>query len=253
MRYDMNNAAMKIVILGWCGAFPRGGGACCGVLIRTSEGYVMVDCGSGTLSRFFQYTDVDELQVLLISHLHYDHMGDIGCLQYSINHAMRVGMRETKLPVYAPETPDNMWNAIQYYFQKLTPLSDGMEFDMAGMHITVRKVDHTIECYSFKFEKDGKSFVYFTDTTFQPDAADFIDGADLLLCEATNTVGSRHSVGAGHMSDLEAGRQALEGHAKKLCLFHLPSDVSLEKMRDNAESVYGKKVYMPYDQEAFYL
>ena len=250
----MNNSwTMKATVLGWCGGFPRSGEATCGILVETSEGSVLLDCGSGVLSRYFGASDVDQLGGLLISHLHYDHMADLGCLQYSINHAMRVGMRREKLPVYVPDSPKNMWNAIQYPYTDSIAVTDGMEFELAGMRITAKKVEHTIECYAFRLEKDGKSIVYYTDTVYLPDGKDFINGTDLLFCEATISEGTRHSTGKGHMTDMEAGRSAREGNAKALCLYHLPSDGDLLFMRERAAAEFGKPVLTPDLRHIYYV
>ena len=164
-----------------------------------------MDCGSGSLSKFLSISSVDRLDAVLLSHLHYDHMADLGCLQYSVNHAMRVGLRNSKLPVYMPQTPETMWKMVQYPYSNSIALSDEMRFTVAGINIQTKKVDHTIECYAFRLEREKRSVVYFSDTTCIPDAHEFIRGADLLLCEATITNGSRHSTGLGHMSDFEAG------------------------------------------------
>ncbi|MEA5004569.1 MAG: MBL fold metallo-hydrolase [Christensenella sp.] len=236
---------MKATVLGWCGGFPRGGQATCSVLVETPEGAVLLDCGSGSLSNFFRVSDVDRLHGVLLSHLHYDHIGDLGCLQYSINHALRVGLRKKKLPVHAPKTPVDMWKTIQYPYTESFVLCDGMTIEMAGMKITVKKVNHTIECYAFRLERNGKSIVYFTDTTYLPDAHIFVNGADLFFCEATSTSGSCHSTGKGHMSDVEAGYLAKESGVKNLCLIHLPSDAPLLQIKERAESTFGKPVFMP--------
>ena len=94
-----------------------------------------------------------------------------------------------------------------------------MKIHMAGADITVKKVNHTIECYAFRIEKNGKTIVYYTDTTYDPSHTDFIKGADLLICEATISMGTRHTIGAGHMTDIEAGQTAANGNVKELCLY----------------------------------
>lgn len=155
---NFNNFTFKINILGWWGAFPQPGGATCGVLVTTSEGKFLLDCGGGVLSKYFEHANLtDQFQGVLLSHLHYDHMGDVGCLYYAINYALRVGLRSNKPQVYAPKTPETMWDAVQYPFCDTHILEDGMKIHMAGADITVKKVNHTIECYAFRIEKNGKT------------------------------------------------------------------------------------------------
>lgn len=248
-----NDFGMKVTILGWWGTFPKGGEATSGVMIETNEGKFLLDCGSGVLSKYFLTSNIAELQGVLLTHLHYDHMGDLGSLQYAVNHALRVGLRQQKLKVYAPRTPEKMWEAIQYPFTESIPLTDGVVIEVAGTKVTVQKVNHTIECYSFRVEKDGKTVIYYTDTTYRPDGAAFLKGADLLICGAPVTEGSRHTTGVGHMSDLEAGQSALDGGVGQLCLFHLPSDSDPAVMRQRAASVFGGPVLTPDQQNVFLL
>ena len=58
-------------------------------------------------------------------------------------------------------------------------------------------------------------------------------------------MGTRHTLGDGHMSDIEAGQTAANGHAKRLCLYHLPSDGDIPFMRIRAGSVYDGAIYTP--------
>ncbi|MBF7095802.1 MBL fold metallo-hydrolase [Alkalibacter mobilis] len=236
----------KINILGWWGAFPQPGGATSGVLITTEEGRFLIDIGSGVLSKYVGLGNADDdLKGVLISHLHYDHMGDLGCLGYTVNFSTRTGLRKNKLKVYAPQTPDIMWNAIQYPYYETFALSDGMKISLAGTIITVKKLNHTIECYGFRIEKCGKVLVYHTDSSFEESHKDYMREADLLLCEATVSKNTKHSTGIGHMSDLEAGKIAELSGAKKLCLIHLPSDGNLELMRARAATEFTGSVSTP--------
>ena len=86
---------------------------------------------------------------------------------------------------------------------------------------------------------------------YQKDKADFLKGADLLICGAPVTEGSQHTTGAGHMSDLEAGQSAVDGGVKQLCLFHLPSDGDPAVMRQRAASVFGGPICSGDQQQVF--
>jgi ribonuclease BN (tRNA processing enzyme) len=146
-----------------------------------------------------------------------------------------------------------VWQNIKYPFAETRALRDGMTIEVAGAAVTARKVSHTVECYALRIEKDGRCAVYYTDTVYLPENADFLRGADLLICEATISEGTRHSIGAGHMTDLEAGRTARDGGVKKLCLFHLPSDGNIPFMRNRAASVFGGPVVTPDQERCFVL
>jgi ribonuclease BN (tRNA processing enzyme) len=214
----------------------------------------LLDCGCGALSQFFKYAGVSDLEGVLLSHFHFDHFSDLGSLLYAVNNHIRRGLRKEKLRLYAPASPAPLRAVIKYPACSVTEtLKEDVVFTMAGMDIRVMKLNHPVECYAFRLERQGKILVYFTDTVYLPRSADFIGGADLLICEATVSKGTRHSTGVGHMTDREAGITAREGRAKRLCLYHLPSDGNLEYMRRQAALEFGGEVYTPDLQRVFYL
>ena len=236
----------KINILGYWGAFANPGGATYGILVTTKEGTFLLDCGGGVLSRFFEHANLtDQFQGVILSHLHFDHVGDLGSLYYAINYALRIGKRTKQPHIYGPATPEPMWSVLQYPRCDMHVLNDGISFQIAGANITAKALHHPVECYAFRIEKGGKSFVYYTDTSYDAHHVDFLRDTDLLICEATMTEGSLHTTGLGHISDIEAGHMAADSHAKTLCLFHLPSDADLAVMRARAATVYHGEIYTP--------
>ena len=45
--------------------------------------HCLIDCGSGVLSSLQNYLPLEELDAVVISHYHADHIADIGSLQFS--------------------------------------------------------------------------------------------------------------------------------------------------------------------------
>jgi len=249
----MNNHDIEINILGWWGAFPQPNQATCGVMLRTSDGTLLLDCGSGVLAQYLSFGNSQELQGAILSHLHFDHTGDMGVLSYLINHDLRLGLRSEKLPVFTPLSPQVFYDALISPYFDMQVITEKISFSLGGFDVTVKRGEHSIESYSYRLERDGKAIAYMTDTTYLNEAPDFVRGADLLICEATNSPGGRHSPGAGHMSDVEAGRLAKLGEVKQLCLYHLPSDGDIPLMRERAASAYGKPVFTPDLQRTIIL
>lgn len=241
----MNNKTMEVTILGWWGAFPQPGEATCSVMVRVAEGTLLLDCGSGTLAQYLCFGNAQELNGVLISHLHFDHMGDAGSLNYLLNHDLRLGLRKNKLSVYASATPELIRKSIETPFVTMNTLKDGMRFSINGLDVSAKKVMHTIECYAFRLEKNDKVLAYLTDTIYMPECVDFVKDADLLICEATISENTYHSPGTGHMSDIEAGKIAREANVKNLCLYHLPSDGDISLIRKRASTEFGKEVMTP--------
>ncbi|RDW19690.1 MBL fold metallo-hydrolase [Oceanobacillus chungangensis] len=235
---------MNIDILGYWGGYPTRGGATAGYLITTDEGRILLDCGSGVMSKLSLISKAEELSGVILSHLHYDHMADIGILQYAMNGALRTGRAAEKIKIYSPAEPINMWEQIQSAQSVNIPIEQEKSLEIAGVQIEFHHVNHTIPCYAVKFTYGDKVFVYSADTEYIESLVDFAKDADIFICEATICEGSTHTVGAGHMDAKEAALIAKKANVGKLVLTHLPSDGDFDLMKREAREVFGKEVYL---------
>ena len=244
---------MKIKILGYWGGYPSQGGATAGYLISTDEGNVLLDCGSGVMSKLSLTTKAEELSGVILSHLHYDHTADIGILQYAMTGALRTGKVKDKLEVYAPNEPNVLWQAIHSDQSVTIPINQSSILNIAGIEIEFNAVHHTIICYAVKFTYKGKTIVYSADTAYDESLVSFAKDADLFICEATICEGSIHTAGAGHMDAKEAGRLARKANVETLILTHLPHDGNFPLMKKQASIAFGKEVYLATERNNFAL
>lgn len=237
--------AMDIKILGYWGGYPSAGGATAGYLIHTGEGQILLDCGSGVMSRLVQYTSVDKLDGVILSHLHYDHMADIGILQYAAVSAIRNGRMKKKLTLFAPDEPANILNTLYGDHSDIHRIDSNRKIHLAGAEIEFVSVSHTVPCYAVKVTYQGKVLVYSGDTSYCDALVELARDADIFLCEATICEGSVHTTGAGHMSASQAGMIADQAKVKRLVLVHLPGDGNLEFMRQSASETFSGPVELP--------
>ncbi len=75
---------MRLTVLGgvWP-PYPPAGGACSGYLLENDGDRILIDCGNGVLSRLQKYLAPWELDAIVISHLHNDHISDLFILRYA--------------------------------------------------------------------------------------------------------------------------------------------------------------------------
>ena len=73
---------MKLTVLGCNGPYPAAGGACSGYLLEAENTRVLLDCGTGVLAALPARMAPEELDAVVLSHLHYDHMSDMLPLIY---------------------------------------------------------------------------------------------------------------------------------------------------------------------------
>ena len=99
---------MEITFLGTGVAIPQRGRVQSGVLVRLEEKPLLIDCGSGVLSRFpeaeISHTEVD---TVLLSHLHLDHVADLLCLLKANWLRGKTDMR-----VYGPEGTEDWFSRV---------------------------------------------------------------------------------------------------------------------------------------------
>ncbi|MEX2104885.1 MAG: MBL fold metallo-hydrolase, partial [Bacilli bacterium] len=148
---------MKVTILGCQSPYPGAGGATPGYLLQTDQGSILIDCGSGVFAQLEKHLHFNELDAVIYSHLHHDHMADHLILQYAVFIAMIRGERKQLMMVYAPNQPKEMADRLPYSngFNVRT-IDDRTELDICGVHIAFLRTDHGIPCYAMKITNGGK-------------------------------------------------------------------------------------------------
>ena len=91
---------MRLTVLGKYGPFPAPGGATSGYLIEQGDTRVLFDCGSGVLTRLLAQCPLEQLDAVVLSHLHEDHVADMQVLAYPGTVAR--GQAAAVLPHHAP-------------------------------------------------------------------------------------------------------------------------------------------------------
>jgi len=177
--------------------------------------------GCGSLTKLLTLLRVADIDALVLSHLHADHMGDVLTLRYALDASKKMGQRQQPLSVYLPEQPETESGLISAHGMiDAHIITDGMNADIFGMDVTFALMPHAVPSYAMKFCADGKAFVYSGDTKENDKLAPFTDGADLLLMEAAYLSRDK-TPGAPHVDAVEAGRMALDGQVKRMLVTHI--------------------------------
>lgn len=216
---------MKITVLGNGAAFPRPGGACSGYLVESGDTQIWLDAGNGTFSRLRERVTPHDLDALVLSHDHGDHIADVLLLMYELGYDGAHPSPHTT-PVYAPATvPTKLLGFIGPGSAKLfrqvfdfRPITE--PFRIGDLAFGSFRVVHPTETYGISMTDGGKRAVYTADTAAFPELAEHCRGADLLICEATY-VGDVDTDPGIHMWAREAGELAAAAGVGKLVLTHI--------------------------------
>ncbi len=231
---------MKVTILGNNGPFPSAGGACSSYLIECEGVRVLADAGSGSLSNLMKIMNPSELDAVILSHLHWDHMTDIPVLFYNL-HVRRLGGEQFQnIPLYLPQTPMAMFETIAGFSAfDINVLNGDSRINIRDLEITAAPMTHPVESYATKYSKNGKSIVYSGDTTHNTLLPVFASGSDLLITDS-GFLERQMTESSPHMSALQCARIASDAGVGKLILSHLNPNTSREQYIKEARTVFAK-------------
>ena len=162
---------MRLTILGRSPASPNPGEACAGYLVETEGSRVLVDIGPGVVSNLVGRHHPDELEAIVVSHMHADHMLDLVTLRYVF--PWRARPKDQRLRVVMPPgSADQLLDLAKgvgnaRHFEDVFRLSehDGSStFRFGALDITPVQTQHYIPCWGFRFDADGRRLAYTADT-----------------------------------------------------------------------------------------
>ena len=216
-----------------------GGNSSC-VQIEPGSGHnVVLDLGSGAraLAGHFlgRFGSKPQTYHVFMSHLHWDHImgfplftpaylpGNriiIHSCHANVEYAFR---RQQQAPSF-PVDFEALGADIEFVV-----LQPGTRYDIAGMNVLAHLQQHSGDSYGWRFEREGKSVVYSTDSEHRVEDmvqrqafAEFFREADLVIFDAMYSLADAISVRAdwGHSSNVMGVELCQLAQARRLCLFH---------------------------------
>ena len=223
---------MILKILGNNGPYPAPGGACSGYLLTSDSGdtRILIDCGTGVLNRLMAECPLDDLDAVVLSHLHYDHMSDMLPMQY----ALQLNPRQKPLPVYAPDEHEGVYALLDCPYYDLWPAED---VTIGEMRVTFTPARHPVPTNAICVQCDGQRFVFTGDSNQDALLELFCEGADLLLADC-GFASADYKFTAPHLSAELCGRLAKNTHAKQLLLTHLNPKYDPEMLLSEARQEF---------------
>lgn len=228
---------MELTVLGFYGGYPTKDSGTSSYLIESQGYHLLLDAGSYSLLTLEKHIDPIDLDAVLISHYHHDHIADLGVLQFTrLLKKDEQGNRPHMLPIYCHDEDRQ-----HYEEMTLENASQGIKYnhsdsiDIGPFKVTHMKTLHPVPCYAFRIEeKDtGKVLVYTADSGFLEKFIPFSKGADLLIADSNFYKGmENHTV---HMTAKECGMIANKANVKKLLLSHLPQTGDWNQLLEQAQ------------------
>ncbi|WAA11299.1 MBL fold metallo-hydrolase [Fervidibacillus albus] len=230
---------MKLTVIGFWGGYPNVNEASSGYLMEHDGFRLLIDCGSGVLSKLQKFIKPVDLDACIITHYHPDHTADIGVLQHAfLIHGYMTGEKK-QLPIYGHPFDKQGFSTLTYKgITKGIAIDLNDELRIGPFSVTFLETKHPVLCYALRLEVGGKTFVYTADGAFSPELVDFSKGADVLLAES-NFYAGMDAKKSGHMTSEDAGRLAKLANVGRLILTHLPHFGTQENLVQEASTVYN--------------
>jgi ribonuclease BN (tRNA processing enzyme) len=240
---------VRVRFLGSGDAFGSGGRLQTCILLESGGFHCLVDCGASSLIALKRAAvDPNDIETILVTHLHGDHFGGIPFLILDGQFSRR---SRRLLMVGPPGLADRVTQAMEVFFPgssrarrkfetEFLELVDGTPAAVGPSRVTPYEVIHACGAppYALRVELDGRTVVYSGDTEWTDRLIPAVAGADLFISEAYFYDKSvrfhlDYATLARHRSRLDCKRLIVT-HMGPEMLAHLP-ELSVEAAHDGLE------------------
>lgn len=175
---------MELTVLGKYGPYGKAGtGAASGYLVQNGADLLVMDMGSGTLSRLMAAVDVRKVKHLYISHLHYDHTSDLLPFRYLLED---LGHTVTIFTHFE----DTEWYKILFTHPnfKVVNIDEHTEVTAGSMRLSFLPMHHTVTDYAV-LVKGEKTLCYTGDTLYNDNIPLCFEESDAVLLDCSKPNG----------------------------------------------------------------
>ncbi|GAC1430410.1 MAG: MBL fold metallo-hydrolase [Chloroflexota bacterium] len=249
---------MRLTVLGCSPASTNPGGASSSYLVETATTRLVVDCGSGSFGNLLTHAAPDEVDAVIISHMHGDHILDLLPFRYALAFAATEGgggaPTARRPALYLP--PEGHAKALMVShvqeggddffagFFRLAEYDPQQPLVIGDLTVTFVPVKHIPHTYALRLTEGSRTLAYSADTGLCPTIYDAARGADIFLCECANSAGSDFLY---HLSPAQAGEIAHRAGVHRLVLTHRWYRLGLDTAADEARAHYGGPIDLAFE------
>jgi len=177
--------------------------------------------GNGSLAKLQNICDLSEINIIIISHLHFDHFADLIPYKYAIETMKYFGNNIKKVKLFIPTVPQWIYSEIASNdVFSICYMQDGLTEKINAVELHFFEVKHSVPSFAVRITYQNKTFAYSSDSECCNSLVKAAENADLFLCESSLTSSMKQLHGI-HMNAFESGALAKEAKVKKLLLTHL--------------------------------
>jgi ribonuclease BN (tRNA processing enzyme) len=263
---------MQLTVLGKSPAWQDAGGACSGYLLESERCCLLLDCGCGVFGKLRAARDYAQVDAVVISHLHADHILDLVPFASALTYAPRhqpvpvagwPGTDEPPRPrLIAPpgarDTLRRLCAAAGMREEHIERAFRLEEYEPAGtvavgdLELRFQPVPHFLPTHAISIANAEVRLTYSADSSPSEDLCAFARETDLLLIEATLPRPEREGP-RGHLTPAEAGEHGRRAGARRVVLTHISDELDADWARAEAERAFGGPVEMASEGAVYRL
>jgi ribonuclease BN (tRNA processing enzyme) len=262
---------MRVTVLGKSPAWQDAGGACSGYLVEADGTAVLLDCGSGVFGKLREHLDYTDVDAVVVSHLHADHVLDLVPFASALVYAPRQqpvpvdrwpGTATPARPaLHAPQGAKAAFRRIcggagmpedhierAFVVEEYAPEA---VLEAGPLRLRFAPVPHFLPTWAVEVaSEEGCRLTYGADCAPTDGLVAFARETDLLVLEATLPRPERTGV-RGHLTPAEAGDHARRAGARRLVLTHFSDELDPLWVRAEAERTFGGPVELAREGAAY--
>lgn len=233
---------------------------------QRNQNVIMIDCGGDPFRNLIRNNiAAQQIDALIITHAHIDHIGGLP----SLIESLRIAGRTAPLPIFGiSHVLDIAQRLLDVYSFELTlaawpfaitfhEIAAGQTSTVGDFSVLPMKTMHTVPSIGLRIQSsnttNGPLFAYTSDTMNIPELLDIARDASLFIAEATYFKGMEDEAAfVRHMTVQQAALIAEQAHASALGLVHLSVRHADEnRIYHEAHATYGGKLIIPRDNETY--
>jgi ribonuclease BN (tRNA processing enzyme) len=244
--------SVRLTILGKSPSWQDRDGACSGYLAEVGERPLLIDCGSGVFAKLRRHAAYEQVEAVVISHLHADHVLDLVPFAYALTYGPRLRSSRPQLHV-PPGSRDRLrrlcgsWGSetlIEDAFELIEYEPDA-ELALGDARLRFQPLPHYVPSNAIELRAAGSSerLVLSADCGPNDQLAAFARAAQLLVIESTLLDAEPQAEDpAGHLTAAQAGAIGREAGVGRLVLTHFSDQLDRDTLRARAEAAFGRPV-----------
>ena len=244
---------MKLTILGSGTAAPLLDRNCAGYLLKINNKKLLLDSGAGTIRRLLELKiDLFEIEHIFYTHLHNDHINDLGAIIWSNNYG---GIRKKALNLYGPYGFKQYYNILIKKLLKPTKINfkinvkelKNSAIKINDIEIKTHEIRHssTTKSIAYRIKHQNKTLVYAGDAEYCDEAIETAINADVLLIECSFPDNKKIE---GHLTPSLAGKIASKAKVKRLILTHFYPEALKADIKKQCEKEFKEEIILAKDK-----